>query len=78
MKRSIIVAALLLTGIILPAQNRLPLKTGEKFNYSANKELNDILAEERQKGRKVILDLFSSSCIVCFRMLPKTEDLQKK
>lgn len=71
-------AALLLTEIILPAQNRLPLKAGEKFNYSSNTELNDILTKERQKGRKVILDLFSSSCIVCFRMLPKTEDVQKK
>lgn len=78
MKRSIFLAALLLTGMFLPGQNRVPLKTGEKFNYSANTELNDILIEERQKGRKVIIDLFSSSCIVCFRMLPKTDDFQKK
>lgn len=78
MKRSIIIAALLLKGFVLPGQNKLPLKAGEKFNYSANKELNDILAEERQKGRKVIIDLFSSSCIVCFRMLPKMEDFQNK
>ncbi|MBL0883518.1 MAG: TlpA family protein disulfide reductase [Chitinophagaceae bacterium] len=78
MKISIILAALLLKVIIIIGQNKAAIVTGEKFSYSANKQLNMILAEERHKGRKVIIDLFSSSCIVCFRMLPKMEDIQRK
>lgn len=78
MKRNIILAALLLTGMILSGQSKVPFETGEKFNYSANERLNAILAEEKEKGRKVIIDLFSSYCIVCFRMLPKMEEIQKK
>lgn len=30
------------------------------------------------KGKKMILDFFSSSCIVCFRMIPKMDTLQEK
>jgi thiol-disulfide isomerase/thioredoxin len=31
-----------------------------------------------QKGKKMILDFFSSYCIVCFRMIPKMDSLQAK
>ena len=30
------------------------------------------------RGRNIILDLFSSTCVVCFQMLPKTDSLQRK
>lgn len=31
-----------------------------------------------QKGQKMILDFFSSYCVVCFRMIPKMDTLQQK
>jgi thiol-disulfide isomerase/thioredoxin len=31
-----------------------------------------------QKGKRMILDFFSSYCVVCFRMIPKIDSLQKK
>ncbi len=30
------------------------------------------------RGKKIILDLFTSSCVVCFKMLPKLDSLQRK
>lgn len=31
-----------------------------------------------RKGKKMILDFFSSTCVVCFRMMPKMDTLQEK
>jgi thiol-disulfide isomerase/thioredoxin len=79
MKYILLIAATLLTGIALPAQKKIPLELGTDFPYKTNKNLNELLALERKgKGRKIIIDLFGSSCVVCFRMMPKMQEIQDK
>lgn len=79
MKYILLIAATLLTGIALPAQKKIPLELGTDFTYKTNKNLNELLALERKgKGRKIIIDLFGSSCVVCFRMMPKMQEIQDK
>jgi len=79
MKYILLIAATLLTGIVLPAQKKIPLELGTDFPYKTNKNLNELLALERKgKGRKIIIDLFGSSCVVCFRMMPKMQEFQDK
>jgi thiol-disulfide isomerase/thioredoxin len=79
MKYLILIAALLLNSIILLAQNRIPFVTGKVFDYTQNEELNKLINQEGKiNGRKIILDLFTSSCVVCFRMMPKMKEIQEK
>ncbi len=79
MKKIVVLAVFLLPWIALPAQNKLQPVPGETFTYNANEELNKLLDRERKGGcSKIILDLFTSNCIVCFRMLPKMQEIQKK
>lgn len=79
MKYILLIAATLLTGIALPAQKKIPLELGTDFPYKTNKKLNELLAlEKKGKGRKIIIDLFGSSCVVCFRMMPKMQEIQDK
>lgn len=54
------------------SQNTLLLEVGKPFPYHGNKSLTETI-----KGKKVILDLFSSNCIVCFQSLPKIQALKE-
>ena len=70
---------MLLSRLVLSAQEKFPMEPGKIFPYKANPQLNELLVKERQgANRKIIIDLFTSSCISCFRMLPKLQKLQDK
>lgn len=72
-------AALLLLGITLPGQDRLSFTVGAFPDSGISNELSEFLQMERKgQHRKVILDLFNSGCIVCFRMMPKIQELQEQ
>lgn len=60
------------------SQPRLPLEVHSAFSYSQSDKLSEFRRLATSEGKKVILDLFNSSCIVCFRMLPKVNALQQK
>lgn len=78
MKKQFIIAILfLLPCLTVFAQPKLELKQNAAFTYQRNKALTEsIQSTTIIKGKKVILDLFNSSCIVCFRMLPKIQAFQ--
>lgn len=80
MKKQFIIAILFLLPYLAAfSQQKLELKLNTNFAYKGNKALTEsIQSTTIIKGKKVILDLFNSSCIVCFRMLPKIQTLQDK
>lgn len=53
-------------------QSKEVFLVNSKFSYAENPALNKHIG-----GKKVILDLFNSGCVVCFRMLPKVKELQE-
>ncbi len=51
---------------------------GRRFSYAGKFHLNGQNCDIRSfEGKKIIIDLFSSGCIVCFKMLPRMDSLNK-
>lgn len=51
----------------------------QKFDYSTKVQMNGReVTLEQFKGKPMLLDLFSNSCTICFKTMPKMGDLQKE
>lgn len=69
--KTLLTLVLLVSALITHAQKKVPLETGKPLPewfqpYTA-----------QYKGMPVVIDLFSSYCVVCFQMMPKVDSLQK-
>jgi thiol-disulfide isomerase/thioredoxin len=72
------IIALLLDMSSVIAQDRKSL-IGTQFPFDQRIEINGTMTSlSRYKGKPLIVELFTSSCIVCFRMMPKVNELNIK
>lgn len=63
------------------SQNTNILEENKLFSYQKMLQLDGPGNKKimlPHKGKKMIVDFFSSYCVVCFRMIPKMDTLQKK
>lgn len=59
--------------------NRLPVVLNLPFPFNGTLEINEKkITMQSLRGRKVILDLFSSDCSICFASMPKLDSLARQ
>lgn len=78
----ILLICLLVFNVIAGSAQKMTLMTDAPFPYEGkfyfNSDPTQAKAISAFKGQNVIIDLFSSNCVVCFQMLPKINALQKQ
>ncbi len=73
-----ILFCLLLAGLYPAMAQKKPLVVGEKVPYSNSIAYQTGSLHLAGLKGPVIIDLFSSNCVVCFQMMPKINELQQQ
>lgn len=72
----------LMLGIYSDAQPKTNVSIGKLYNdytkFKIENKQNETFTIPALKGKNIIVDFFSSTCIVCFRSMPKIDSLQRK
>lgn len=71
MKKAGVLLAVLIHAIVVLGQ--------KKFDYSTKVLMNGKeVSMEQFKGKPMVLDLFSQGCVVCFKLMPKMNELKNE